>query len=614
MKKILSLKLLLLWFFVLVGCSSNLSTTTENISSDDKTQKIENVYQNYISQIPETIDDDYLFPQVSDPDVDLEIVINSQVLVNRLYSYESLAYDQEVVFLLRFSYEDIMVEKVGSFTQLKDPSLAIDESIQAVFDSVFNEIKSQVPVVMTSDFTLPMIEQDGVVVRYESSDLEIYRNRLLFSFPEQSHYVILRAAVTYESYVRTLDIPIRLEAKDQLPQIPEIRVYTDDNQTIESDVDYTPGSLDLFTNGMYDGIQEDFSGASMGIRLRGNSTLNMPKKSYKIKFDIKQAMFTDYAEKDWVLLANYADQSLIRTALANHLAEGLEMEFVPISIFVDLYINDVYQGNYMLTDQVEATNDRVDIEEGSRSLNTGYLLEWDNRLYDDTLDHSDVNYFFIRGLPFVIKTPNWNDPEYIQDHYYFIEDYMLTVYLTLEDGKEYLEIIDEQSFIDWFIVNEVFKNVDAGFSSIYFYKDKDALLKMGPIWDFDLSLGNAGHLEEELRQVEGWYTPREEKNKLFFFLMQYPSFRTNLVNRWNQVYEDHILSLLDQVHPMSDSMALSVHENFELWDVIGKNNEWYTVPEILESDTYAKQVWFVYDYLEARIAWLNEAIDQLDDE
>jgi hypothetical protein len=614
MKKTLLWLMILVSFALVLGCDSNPSLTNENTTISQSLQKIEDVFQDYQTLIPDTIEDHYQFPQLSVEEVDLQILFNGHVLVNGLYQYESLAYDQELVFILRFTYQDQVMDKVISITQLRDQSLNTDEQIDAQFNAVFTEIRANVPVVMTSDFSLPVIDQSGVVVSYESSDLEIYRNRLLFSFPEESQYIILRVAATYEGQVRTQDIPIRLEAKDQLPQIPEIHIYTEDNQTIESNEDYTPGSMDLFTHGMYEGIQEDFSGASMGIRLRGNSTFFMPKKSYKIKFDIKQAMFTDYAERDWVLLANYADQSLIRTALANHLADDLQMEFVPISIFVDLYINGDYQGNYMLTDQVEATNDRVDIEEGSRSLNTGYLLEWDNRLYDDTLDHSDVNYFFIRGLPFVIKTPNWNDPEYIQDHYYFIEDYMLTVYLTLENGHDYSQIIDERSFIDWFIVNEVFKNVDAGFSSIYFYKDRDALLKMGPIWDFDLSLGNAGHLEEELRQVEGWYTSREEKNKLFFFLMQYPSFRTNLMNRWNQVYEDHILSLLDQVHLISDSMALSVHENFELWDIIGKNNEWYTVPEILESDTYAKQVWFVYDYLEARISWLNDAINQLDDE
>ena len=610
MKRLSIVILMFLSLIMLMACDEQGPTTI--ITTDERAVLVNQAYDDIVSQLPETIDDDYTFPDIEAEGFTIEYFVTNDLLVDNLYEYKPLAYDQEIVLVIRITYEDYVLERFETLTQVRDEDLYQDQQRDLEFQAIFDDITALMPVVITSDYSLPVLDREDVVVTYESEDITLHRGRIIFSFPEDSEYVIITAAVAYMSEVRTKDIPVRLEAFDQLPKIPELHINTLQEAAIDSDETYTQGLIDLYTFGLYPDLQDDFIEALAGIRLRGNSTLDMDKKSYKIKFDAKREMFTNYAEKDWVLLANFADQSLIRTYLAHHLSQDLGMEFSPIAVFVDVYINGLYQGNYMLTDQVEATNDRVDIEEGSSDLNTGYLLEWDNRLYDDTIDHSDTNYFFIRGLPFVIKTPDWEDQEYSINQYYFIEDYMLTLYLTLENGEDYSNLIDEASFIDWFIINELLKNVDAGFSSIYFYKDRDQPLKMGPVWDFDLSLGNAGHLEENLRQPLGWYTSREEKNKLFFFLMQYESFRTNLKARWNEVYEDHIVTLLDEIHKQTDYMAKSVHMNFERWDIIGSNDAWYTVPDILDLDTYYEQVWFVYDYFQVRMLWLDEAINNLE--
>ena len=156
----------------------------------------------------------------------------------------------------------------------------------------------------------------------------------------------------------------------------------------------------------------------------------------------------------------------------------------------------------------------------------------------------------------------------------------------------------------------MFKNVDSGYSSVYFFKDKGGKLKMGPVWDFDLSTGNPGHLRDDLRGPEGWYTSRSDKNVFFYYLMQYPEFQEQLKDRWNEVYESVILGTLDDVLIVSDSIAHSSYMNFQKWDIIGINYEWYTASEIYDLKTYDEQVWFLYDYLEARIDWLNEEINK----
>ena len=132
---------------------------------------------------------------------------------------------------------------------------------------------------------------------------------------------------------------------------------------------------------------------------------------------------------------------------------------------------------------------------------------------------------------------------------------------------------------------------------------------MGPVWDFDISSGVPGYVSEDLRGPVGWWTPRQDKNIFFYYLMDYPSFRNNLQTRWNEMYDSSILSILDEIMDASDMITQSRYNNFELWDIIGKEEEWYTSPEVLELTTYDEQIWFLYDYLEARIEWLNNEIN-----
>jgi hypothetical protein len=320
-------------------------------------------------------------------------------------------------------------------------------------------------------------------------------------------------------------------------------------------------------------------------------------------------MLSEYAEKEWVLLANFADQTLVRNAVAYQMANDLDMAFSPMVRFVDLYINNVYQGNYLLSDQIEVSSNRVDVEEKSPNIDTGYLIEFDKRLYDEGLDVTEENFFLIEGIPFVIKSPDIEDDHYSNDQYLFIESYMRTVYDTLRDKEDYSLYIDEASFIDWFIVSEVMKNVDSGYSSVYFHKDAGGLLKMGPVWDFDLSSGNYGHLQADLRGPLGWYTPRYDKNVFFMYLLEYDGFKAALKQRWNEVYESVILQGLENVYIFADSIARSRSMNFDMWDIIGTYEDWFISPEILALDTYEEQLYFLYNFLETRIAWLNQEIN-----
>lgn len=616
MLKYLKLSFIFVLLFLTSGCKLNLTTittTTSSVTTNYKHTAIEDEYILLSAQIPYSLIDDIVLPSPTNPLISVEYLVDNKKLDNNSLSYQKLAYDLEINLQIRLQYDDVLINKSFIIIQLRDEILYNQAKIESVFESALATIQDALPKTIISDFTLPSFNINDVRVRLSvSENYKIVNNRFIYTFPSEQTSFNIYAKVTHQNQSRTYQIPISMTAYDDLPKIPEIHITTQNNAQITSNEDYVSGRLTLKTFDSNNIELSPIANASMQIRLRGNSTLFMPKKPYKIKFTTKTALLSEYAQKDWVLLANFTDQTLIRNYLAYNLGNDIGMEFSPMAKFVDVYINGQYQGNYLLSDQVEVSPNRVNVEEGSSSLDTGYLVELDMRILEYEKKHLYIsdNYFKINEVPFVIKSPNQYDSNYSIYQKYFIEDYLKTFYDTLKNKNDYSHLIDDSTFIDWFIVEEVFKNVDSGYSSVFMYKDKNGLLKMGPVWDFDLSTGNQGHEKDpNMRGPEGWYTSLDYKNIFYYYLMQYPSFRQKLKIRWNEIYELHLITLLDKIYQASDSITRSRYDNFVLWDIIGKNNDWYTAPEVLNITTYEGQVQFLYSYLNERLNWLNEEIN-----
>jgi hypothetical protein len=591
-------------------------TTTESESTDMPTTIntedevfIDIVYERLEPSLPDAFSTDIELPTIIGEGLTIEYYQDDVLLEDRRLTYIANSQNIELIIDIKITYYQSTRTFQHHILQLRDENLYQESLIENTFSDIFLAISDSIPDTITSDLTLPKIRREGVEVSYSVDESEIKNNRLIFTFPDNDVSLTLTISITYKQAFRQIEIPILMKAYDHLPRIPEIHIVTDHQMPIDSKDTMVNARLTLYDFDEFNQQIPIIENAGLQIRLRGNSTLFMPKKSYKIKFDVKQYFLSDYKEYDWVLLANFADQTLLRNGLAYQMANDLEMEFAPMVQYVDVYINGEYQGNYLLTDQVEITNDRLNIDENNPDIETGYLIEFDKRLYDMGLEASDENFFLIDGIPFVIKSPDIKDDHYSHEHYLYIENYMMDVFDTLKDMGNYHHLIDQDSFIDWFIVNELFKNVDSGYSSVFYYKDIDGLLKMGPVWDFDLSSGNYGHLQEDLRGPEGWYTSRQDKNILFYYLMQYDDFRQALKERWNEVYEDVILKTIESVYLLADSMAKSRYDNFKLWEIIGLYQDWFIAPEILERDTYFDQVEFLRDFLSARAEWLNDSIN-----
>ena len=165
----------------------------------------------------------------------------------------------------------------------------------------------------------------------------------------------------------------------------------------------------------------------------------MPKKPYKIKFEKKQKIFGISGKyKNWALLANHYDKSLIRNSLAFKISEIIGLEFTPRCEPVDAILNGNYRGNYFICDQIEVKEGRVDIEKITEDdITGGYLLEIDGRAMKE-----DKYFLTDRGLIGEIKYPDSDDITKKQENY-------IKLYLNKMERNVYkgnLDYLDLNSF------------------------------------------------------------------------------------------------------------------------------------------------------------------------
>ncbi|MBQ8383283.1 MAG: CotH kinase family protein [Clostridia bacterium] len=360
---------------------------------------------------------------------------------------------------------------------------------------------------------------------------------------------------------------------------------------------------------------ESIGNVSGTIRGRGNSTWKWDKKPYKIKLDEKESLLGLDDNRDWILLANYADKSLIRNTLAYEMGRVLDnLVWSPHSYPVDLFVNGEYRGVYALGEHMEVASGRVDIEEGSLEPDTDYLLEIGGMA--PTGDVNGVHYFHTDGR--LVRFATFKSPDFeeiTQEQKDFITDYFQKAEDAIKKGEGYEEYIDVDSFVDWIILHELSYNLDSCFRrSCFLVKEKGGKIRMGPIWDFDLAFGN---FSRDNKNYDNWVTIGSNEEDAYVqynwctYLLRDGAFCARLAERWEEV-RDRLLSVagdtIDTYGAMLDGG--SQQANFEVWKIwdirAGYQSKWCSA-----ENTYEKQLQYLKNFLQKRAAWMDNAIPKL---
>jgi hypothetical protein len=324
----------------------------------------------------------------------------------------------------------------------------------------------------------------------------------------------------------------------------------------------------------------------------------MPKKPYKLKFDNKVDLFGNGLAKEWTLIANYCDPSLIRNHLVYKLADEFDTLESTTKIFtVDLYLNGTYNGVYLVCEQNETGKNRVDIDESLDYVDTGYLLELDARIVNEGVEGKD--FFNLYGY-YAIKGPDPEDPAFTSEHFDFIKTYTTKAYMSLHSGNfdKVCEFLDIQTFADAYVIHELFAMVDVGFSSFYMHKDAGGKLKAGPLWDMDISAGNCDYQPDAIRTNYLW----GKTNPWYNALLTFPEFRALIKERLQSF---HYQAFIEEEIAAILKYEKAYNANFAVWDTLGVY-VWPNSEIVASITTWKGQVEYLQQWLIAKLAFMKD--------
>ncbi len=403
---------------------------------------------------------------------------------------------------------------------------------------------------------------------------------------------------------------LSLSAQDytQKTNLPTVYIETENHHSIASKETYLNATLRYV-----DASGEKYYDA-LGIRGRGNSTWGLAKKPYRIKFNKKQEFLGSYhaKAKSWTLLANYADKSLMRNALAAYLGDLAGQPFTAAAQFVDLVLNGKYVGNYQISDQIEVRGKRVDIVEqedpmtDNSNITGGYLLE-----VDGFADSEPCYFTTNRGVKITVKSPDdeiidQRQVDYIHNYIQSFENALFSADFTNPETG-YRQFIDENTLVSWYVASEMTANPDS-FWSTYIYKNQDdPKIYWGPLWDYDIAFNNCqrqGDMTRRLVLKDGFGA---DLTGVWVRRMWEDPWFVNAVNdKWvSMVSEGLEEKLLKFIDDKESELTASQALDGKLWPV---NQRVYDEYQIFS--TYSATVDFLRKFVKERISYLTDTFEK----
>lgn len=336
--------------------------------------------------------------------------------------------------------------------------------------------------------------------------------------------------------------------------------------------------IDADSNTIYDGELEAF-------HIRGNHTATLPKKPYALKFSQNVDLLGSGAYSSYCLIANAEDESRLRNKLVYETAQELGLPYSPESEFVDLYVDDMYYGLYLLTDKIGVHENRIPLtplQEKTQALNFFNLKQyapWSSydsgnlrRGLDIPADPVDITGGYLLELEVSYRLDE-NTNAFISDSGQIVSikypaqcssrqvNYIADFYQSIEDSipqDTYTDYIDLESWANYYLVQEFFGQYDK--ASIFFYKDSDSIdpkLYAGPVWDFDWSFGLTESYTRELHANP--YMLHFDNKGPFLLLCQQESFRSAVRTIYETTFYPVVSSFLPEAFDYYEQQIQASH-------------------------------------------------------
>ncbi|MHC4842717.1 MAG: lamin tail domain-containing protein, partial [Planctomycetota bacterium] len=389
----------------------------------------------------------------------------------------------------------------------------------------------------------------------------------------------------------------------------------------------------------------DYSG-KMAMHRRGYSSTIYDKKQFRLEIrdindndDLSVSLLGMPSESDWILFGPYSDKTLMRNTIMYTWNRdmgryGVRCRFV--EVFLDQDGNGAidfgdgtessgtdYWGIYVLMENIKQGKNRIDIDklrpwhDTEPEISGGYVLkkDWNNdndpsfhtSVYDDELIYVDPR------DDLILTQKNWLDNWF-------------TEFETTLSGPDfndpnigYRQYADVLSFIDHHMLVEMAKNYDGYVRSTYLYKERDGKLFMGPVWDFNISLGNSSFDETYLTYnwryedpAFPWINPNAYE--WYWRIFEDSEFLLEYADRWYELRRESFKTskmmldidqnVVNLLREDGISIKNAVERNFRRWPVLGK----YVWPNYTIWSTFQEEIDYLKSWLTDRLNWMDGAI------
>ena len=357
----------------------------------------------------------------------------------------------------------------------------------------------------------------------------------------------------------TLD---RLERVRFSTDIPTIYINTEDTiKEIPSKEYYLKAEISMSAGGGFDSVAP----MKVDIKGRGNTTWNLPKKPYRLKFDKKQSLCGFKKAKSYALIANYIDASLMHNSVAFFIARGLGMPYTNHAEPVDVVFNGIYKGSYILTEKIGINSGSVDLDD-----NEGLLLELDENM-DEAFCFRSPEF----NLPVMVKDPDLKELAEedstltAQQRLDTIRTDFLKAEQALARGEAgaWQEYFDMKSLADYLIVYNVMGNWDFNFPrSLYLHRPtRQDKYYFGPVWDFDWAADYMAYYEPGI--VEWDIIDFRDGGYFIYRMASTPEFMATYRERWDYFMNEVWPSTLRFMDEYADRIEVSAYRNGEIYSM-----------------------------------------------
>ncbi|MEO9003540.1 MAG: CotH kinase family protein, partial [Ginsengibacter sp.] len=406
--------------------------------------------------------------------------------------------------------------------------------------------------------------------------------------------------------------------------LPIVKIYTHGQEILDDPkiiadmyiINNGPGTVNYLNQTNY-----DYQG-KIGIEIRGQSSQQFPKKQFGFETrkangidDEKVSILGMPEESDWILSANYTDKTLMRNVLTYELAREMG-QYAARTRYCEVLINDEYKGVFVLQEKIKRDKNRINIEKLSVTnitapgITGGYIFSIDKINGGEITWHSKIS-----GSSTIFQFVYPKKPEDIApEQNDYLQNYVDSFEQAL-DGPEFQNPLtgfrnyaEEKSFMQYFIINELAKNIDGFRVSNYFHKARNGKIVAGPVWDFDVAWGNANYFQgnNPTGYVYSYSYPPDDYQVPFWWrrLRSDVLWNQNLICTYNNLRlttlsQSHINSLIDSI---ANELQDAQQRNFIRWNIIGQ----YIWPNPSPIPTsYAGEIDYLKNFIAARVGFLD---------